>query len=124
MRNILEGSLILLVALTFFQGVASAKVISGTVSAIDAAGNKLSIGYTDLATGKEEKVDVAVKPETTYSGVASFQDLKEGQAVVVDTAENEGTPGLTATSVKIEASEEKALDLVPAPVEKSAGEKI
>ena len=106
------------------------KVVSGKISGIDAVANKLSVSYTDLTTAKEEKVEISVKPETTYSGVAAFQDLKEGQAVTIDAAENEGTPGLTASSIKIEAvaeteeATEKALESVPAPLEKTAEGKM
>ena len=110
MKSILRGCLVLVVALAFFQGVASAKTISGKIVNIDPAGNKLSVSYTDLASGTEEKVEVSVKPETTYSGVASFQDLKEGQAVVVETAEGTEAEGLSATSIKIEAGEPVAVE--------------
>lgn len=108
MKNQLLSYLVLAVALTLFQGVASAKTVSGKISGIDATANKLSISYTDLVTSKEEQVEIAVKPETTYSGVASFQDLKEGQEATVDAVENEGAQGLTASSVHVEAAKEEA----------------
>ena len=133
MKNRLLSCLVVVVALTLFQGVASAKMVSGKISGIDAVTSKLSVSYTDLATSKEEKVEIAVKPETTYSGVASFQDLKEGQEVMIDAAENEGAPGLTASSIKIEAAKEEvegltkdALDLASTavPSEEPAEKKI
>ncbi len=126
MKKIQFASLAVLAALMLFQGVASAKTISGKVAGIDAAANKLSVSYTDLATGKEEKVEVTIKPETTYSGVAAFADLKEGQAVSVDAVEGTGTEGLFATSINVAAVEpkaeqvvEKALTSIPPAAEKT-----
>ena len=102
MKNQLLSYLVLAVALTLFQGVANAKVVSGKITGIDATANKLSISYTDLATSKEEQVEIAVKPETTYSGVASLGDLKEGQEVSVEAEEDAATGGWSATSIKAE----------------------
>ncbi len=116
MKKIQIASLTLLVALVFFQGVANAKTISGKIAGINTAASKLSIGYTDLATGKEEKVDVTIKPETTYSGVAVFADLKEGQAVLVDAIEGVGTEGLSAASINTSTVEPKAETVAEGPL--------
>ena len=81
-------------ALIVFQGVASAKVISGKIDTIDAAANKLSV--TDPTAGP---VDILVSATTTYTGVTSLADLKAGQEVSVEASE--GAAGLSAASVKL-----------------------
>ncbi len=100
MKKIQFLGLALLVSLVSFQAVASAKTVSGKVATIDAASNKVSVSYTDPSTSKEEKAEISVKPETTYSGVASLGELKEGQEVSVDAEEDAATGGWSAISIK------------------------
>ena len=85
---------LMLIALLAFQGVASAKTVSGKIAGVDVAGNKLSI--TDEAAAK---VDISVSKTTTYAGAASLADLTVGQEVSVEAEDAAGV--LSATSVKI-----------------------
>lgn len=110
------GLTVLVVAVAF-QGMAFAKAISGKVASVDTAGSKLSVSYTDPATGMEMKQEISATAETTYSGVAALGDLKEGQEVAIEATEDAATGSLTATSITAsEAVSEAPEEAVPAEV--------
>ncbi len=91
---------LMLIALTVFQGAANAKEVSGTIAGTDAVANTLSLTTKDDA-GAEQKVDIAVNAATTYAGAASLADLTVGQSVTVDASEDAATGGWSAVSVKV-----------------------
>ena len=100
MKKIQTLILVLLVAVVAFQGLALAATVSGKVEKVDAATNMVT-----LTTAAGEKKEISVKPETTYAGVASLADLKEGQDVSIEASEEgEGSGKWAATSVKVEAA--------------------
>ena len=99
-----------LAVLVSFQGLALAKEISGKVVSTDIATSKLTVSYTNPETQAEETADILVKPETAYTGVLGFADLKEGQAVVVEATEDPAMARWTAVSVKAAEEELTALD--------------
>ena len=98
------GLFVVLMTLVAFQGIASAKTVSGKVAGIDAAAGTLSVNVADPATGSEEKADIAVNAATAYTGIAALADLKEGQEVAVEASEDTATGGWVATSVSIPAA--------------------
>ena len=97
---------LMLMALVAFQGVVSAKTISGKIDAIDAVANKLSITTADPAASK---VDISVSATTAYAGAASLADLTVGQEVSVEASEDG-----TATSVKVAEPVKEAAPAQPA----------
>ena len=92
---------LLFVALVVFQGVASAKEVSGKIAGTDAAANRLSLTAADPASGKESNVDILVNSTTTYAGAASLADLTVGQEVTVEATEDAASGGWIADSVKV-----------------------
>ena len=111
MKKIQIAMWVMLVAFVAFQGVASAKTVSGKVAKVDAATNKISVSYTDPATSKEESAEISIKTDTAFSGAASLADLKEGEDVSVEAAEDAATGGWNATSVKVSAPAAKEATL-------------
>lgn len=98
----------LLVALMLVaSGVAFAEMVEGEVTAVDLAGNSLTIAKTDAATGATENVAISVSDATTYSGeVTALAEVIEGDKVKVE-ADKDATSGkLTAKSVDVAAIEE------------------
>ena len=87
---------LMLIALVAFQGVASAKEVSGKIAGTDPAANTLSL----TAGAAQEKVDIKVDAATTYAGAASLADLTVGQEVSVE-ANEDASGGWTAVSVKV-----------------------
>ena len=110
MKKTILLSLVLLVAFFAFQGWASAETFSGKIASIDAAGNKLSISYPDSATGDPVNVDILVGSGTTYAGVASLADLKEGEEVSVEVTKDEATGAQNATSVTLSQPAEQPVE--------------
>ena len=100
-------ALVMLVAFVAFQATASAEMISGKVASVDSAANSLSIYTTNAETKAEEKVTIAVKTDTTYSGVAALAELKEGQQVSVN-ADKDASGTWSASSVEAKAAEAAA----------------
>lgn len=93
---------VLLVACVGLNGVALAKMISGKVAMMNAETNILELSRTNPETGAEEKVELSIAPETTYTGVASSSELAAGDLVLVQAEEDAATPGSwKATSVKV-----------------------
>ena len=105
----------MLIAVLAFQGVASAKMVSGKIAGVDAAGKKLTIDTTDPASGSVSKVDIMVSDATQYSGAKALADLKEGQEVSIDASED-ATGGWSAVSVTAAGAETPA-----EPVKEPAG---
>ena len=101
-------------ALIAFQGVANAKTVSGKITGVDAATNKLSISTVDPATGSASTVDISVDAKTAYAGAAALVDLTAGQEVSIEAEEAAGV--WTASSVKVA---EPALE-APAATETAA----
>lgn len=94
------GLSLMLLALVAFQGVASAKEVSGTIAGIDAAANKMSLSTQD-ESGAESSVDILVNATTSYAGAASLADLTVGQQVSVEASEDVIAGGWMASSVKV-----------------------
>ena len=101
MKKILMLSVILLAAAVVFQGTAFAGLVHGTVASIDSAAKSVSVNRTNPATGATEKVDIAIGAETTFSGVASMDELKAGDDIWVDAQQDAATGGWKAASVKV-----------------------
>ena len=99
---------LVLAALFVFQGVASAKTISGKIEAIDAAAKTLSVGTSDPAAAK---VDISVTEKTTYAGAASLADLTVGQEVSVDAEDAAGALSAISVNVAEPAQEEASAEL-------------
>ena len=85
------------------QGAAYAEEVSGKVVNADAAANTLKIAKSN-AEGAQEEVTISVKPETTFSGAASLAELKAGQEVSIDAAQDAATGTWQANSVKVAAA--------------------
>ncbi len=95
---------LLLAVACVFQGAAFAETVSGKVVSADSAANSLKIAKADSAAGAEEQVTVWVKPDTAFSGAASLADLKEGEEVSIEAAQDAATGNWQASSVKVAAA--------------------
>jgi hypothetical protein len=78
----------LLIAAFAIQGTSFAKLVSGKVDSVDGTGNKLTITSTNVSTGAEEKSDIWVKSDATFSGVQALNELKNGDEVWVEADQN------------------------------------
>ncbi len=96
-------SLAILVIFLGFQATASAQTISGKVASIDAANSKLTVNYL-APEGTETKSEIAVKSDTTYSGISSLEELKEDDSVTIETTQLPEGSSLVATSISKDLS--------------------
>lgn len=87
-----------------FAGVASAEMFSGKVQSTDPAAKSLEVSRTNPATGAEENLSIMVQDNTTFSGVSSLSDLKQGQEVWV-TAEKDDAGSWMAGAIEISGEE-------------------
>ncbi len=84
MNRIKQTVFILVAALFIFQATALAKLVSGKVTAADPGSNKLSITMMNAGTGGDEKADIWVNSDASFSGVNSLGELKPGDEVWVE----------------------------------------
>ena len=88
MKRVQMFVLALLFTVFAVQASALAKMVSGTVDAVDAEGKKLTIATTDAA-GAASKAEVWVKEDAAYTGVAALNELKAGDAISVEAEQDE-----------------------------------
>ncbi|GEM_PF-3623647 len=113
---------VVIVMLLAFQGIANAKEIKGTVTAIDSANSKISISYAS-PEGVKTQAEVSVKPETVFTGLSSLNELKGGEEVTIDASED-ASGALNAVSIAVsqalselplQKDVKKVEEAVPAP---------
>ena len=102
------------IGLISLQGTALAVEISATVESVDTASNKLSVSYTNPETEAPEQADILVKPETSFAGVTGFFDIKVGDMIVVEAAEEAATGVWIANSLKVTGEKGNITEDLPA----------
>jgi len=108
MKNLIVAAFV--VCALIVSGAAFAEMLSGKIAATDAEKNSVSITKTN-----GENVDVLVKSGASFSGVTSFDQLKEGQDVTVEAEQDAATGAWNATYVEVSApAEEAAPEAAPA----------
>jgi ribosomal protein L12E/L44/L45/RPP1/RPP2 len=103
MKKALALTLVVFCAFLALQGIASAKTVSGKVTAVDAAAKTLSVSQTDELTGVEEKVTVSVTDTTAFSGVTGLDGVNVDDEVTVEATEDAATGTWNAVSVSSSA---------------------
>jgi len=77
------------------QGLAAAEQVSGEVIALDPLGSKISLRYVNPETSKDENLDVALGPETTFTGISSIADIQLGDLIQVQVGQDGSVVSIT-----------------------------
>lgn len=93
---------VLMTAVAVFQSPAQAKTIRGGVVAVKDDGSSFSFKYSDrLDPSVPGQFDIRVLPNTKFEKISSLEELRPGDEVVVDVAQNKKSGTWEAGSVRI-----------------------
>ena len=96
-------ALMVAVASLIFSGIASAELVSGKVQSTDPAAKSVEVMRVNPATGAEEKLVITVQDQTTFSGVQSLEQLKQGDEVWAEVEQDKTSNNWKATSIEVGA---------------------
>ena len=120
MKTVKVLSVLLLLAV-FGVSLAYADTLSGKIVSTDLTANSISLNVMNSETHAEEKLSVNVNAETTYTGVASLSDLKEGQEISIEAAKDaNGVYGATKVELKIAEAAPTITEPASVPVDAPA----
>ena len=92
---------ILLILALSLPGVLRAEWFDGEVQKVDATAQTITVSEIDPITDAEEKKEILIDKQTTFSGVASLKDIRKDDNVTVEAKYDESADVWRAISVEV-----------------------